>query len=145
MNMMGGPTPNTGTPNNAPAVDMSRQKLNTYIYDYFLKNGNYDVARAICKAVDLDLDAKQSPNRKDINGVTDSMDTDIKDEKKPDDLPSPNVPNASDGSFLYDWWYQFWECFNAQHGRGNNAQTAKYLSNVQVRRLFSHSPSPFPH
>ncbi|KAI4731629.1 hypothetical protein E4T49_00380 [Aureobasidium sp. EXF-10728] len=131
---MGGPTPNSGTPNNASSGDMSRQKLNTYIYDYFLKHGNHEVARAILKTVDLDLDPHQSPDRKDINGVSDSMDTDSKDNnKKPDDLPSPNVPAASDGSFLYDWWHQFWECFNAQHGRGNNTQTAKYLSNVQAR------------
>ncbi|KAI5274513.1 hypothetical protein E4T47_02371 [Aureobasidium subglaciale] len=130
--MMGGPTPNSGTPNNASSGDISRQKLNTYIYDYFLKHGNHDVARAILKTVDLDLDQNQSPDRKDINGVGDSIDPDSKD-KKPDDLPSPNVPAASDGSFLYDWWHQFWECFNAQHGRGNNTQTAKYLSNVQAR------------
>ncbi|THW68020.1 hypothetical protein D6D06_01460 [Aureobasidium pullulans] len=36
-------------------------------------------------------------------------------------------------AFLYDWWHQFWECFNAQHGRATNTQTAKYLSNVQAR------------
>jgi hypothetical protein len=149
MNIMGGPTPNSGTPNNASSGDLSRQKLNTYIYDYFLKYGNHEVARIILKTVDLDLDPHQSPDRKDINGVGDSMDTDSKDNnKKPDDLPSPNVPAASDGSFLYDWWHQFWECFNAQHGRGNNTQTAKYLSNVQVCRCFffesSHLPCPCP-
>ncbi|CAD0021930.1 unnamed protein product, partial [Aureobasidium pullulans] len=131
MNMMGGPTPNSDTPNNASSVDISRQKLNTYIYDYFLKHGNHEVARVILKTVDLDLDHNATPDRKDVNGVNDSMDTDSKDIKKPDDLPSPNVPSASKGSFLYDWWHQFWECFNAQHGRATNTQTAKYLSNVQ--------------
>ncbi|KAL2035284.1 hypothetical protein VTO58DRAFT_101201 [Aureobasidium pullulans] len=133
MNMMGGPTPNSDTPNNASSVDISRQKLNTYIYDYFLKHGNHEVARVILKTVDLDLDHNATPDRKDVNGVNDSMDTDSKDIKKPDDLPSPNVPSASKGSFLYDWWHQFWECFNAQHGRATNTQTAKYLSNVQAR------------
>ncbi|THX73358.1 hypothetical protein D6D04_08573 [Aureobasidium pullulans] len=130
---MGGPTPNSDTPNNASSVDISRQKLNTYIYDYFLKHGNHEVARVILKTVDLDLDHNATPDRKDVNGVNDSMDTDSKDIKKPDDLPSPNVPSASKGSFLYDWWHQFWECFNAQHGRATNTQTAKYLSNVQAR------------
>lgn len=140
MNMMGGPTPNSDTPNNASSVDISRQKLNTYIYDYFLKHGNHEVARVILKTVDLDLDHNATPDRKDVNGVNDSMDTDSKDIKKPDDLPSPNVPSASKGSFLYDWWHQFWECFNAQHGRATNTQTAKYLSNVQMQANMAMRP-----
>lgn len=133
---------NTGTPGNAQpgnAMDSNRVKLHTYIYDYFLKNEFFDLARLLHERVDIEPSPqqKQSPNRKQVNG--DSMDADSKDDvlsNKPGDLPLPNVPNASDSSFLFDWWCQFWDCFHAQRGRGT-ANTKQYLAHVQVSPLFS--------
>lgn len=127
---------NTGTPGNAPignAVDNNRVKLHTYIYDYFLKNEYYDLARSLHDRVEIEhsQQQKQSPNSKQVNG--DSMDADNKDDAhgKPADLPLPAVPSASDSSFLFDWWCQFWDCFQAQRGRGT-ANTKQYLNHVQV-------------
>lgn len=133
---------NIGTPSNAPGggaagSDSShRTKLNTYIYDYFLKNDMFDMARMLYQKVDIEqADPKQSPGQRNMNG--DSMDQDSKDNihGKPDDLPMPKVPAGGDGSFLLDWWGQFWDCYLAQRGRGS-PQTKQYLNQVQV----SHFP-----
>lgn len=142
MNMggIGGPIANQpanhGTPN-APAgssPDTHRVKLHTYIYDYFLKNQYYDLARSLHNTVEIEqaVQPKQSPSqRKEVNG--DAMDTDSKDnlDKKPDDLPDAQVPNASDSAFLFDWWCQFWDMYQGQRGRGTQA-TKQYLNQVQV-------------
>ena len=148
MNMMGGTVGgpvgggqqmmNAGTPGNAPAgnsIEGNRTKLHTYIYDYFLKNEMYDMARLLVKQVDIERadPIKQSPDRKDINRLHDAMDQDSKDglHNKPDDLPLPKVPPTYD-AFLFDWWCQFWDCYAAQRGRGS-PHAKQYLNQVQVR------------
>ena len=148
MNMMGGvggpvggqQMMNMGTPGNAPGgngqSDNHRTKLHTYMYDYFLKNGMFDLARMLLEKADVNtLDPKQSPGQRNVNG--DSMDQDSKDNilGKPDDLPLPQVPPGGNGSFLADWWDQFWDCYLAQRGRGN-PQTKQYLNQVQVSCAF---------
>lgn len=136
---VGGPQMvNTGTPGNAQgggAADANRVKLNTYIYDFFLKNGNFDLARSIHDTLEIEQSPqqKQSPNSKQVNGGHDGMDDKDDILRKPDDLPLPNVPNGSDSSFLFDWWCQFWDCYQAQRGRGT-ATTKQYLNHVQVRQ-----------
>lgn len=138
---MGGPVgaqqmQNVGTPGSmavGSAMD-NKRKLNTYIYDYFLKNDMFDLARALCNEVEIETTEKPSPTRKDINGASDGMDTDSKGDipKKPADLPRPNVPSEVDSSFLLDWWSQFWDCWSAS--RVKTASAAKqYLQHVQVR------------
>lgn len=126
---------NTGTPGGmASGMDGNRVKLHTYIYDYFLKNEYYDLARSVHERLDLETlsQTKQSPNTKQVNG--DSMDADNKDDAhgKPADLPLAAIaPGVSEGSFLFDWWCQFWDCFNAQRSRGP-AASKQYLNHVQV-------------
>jgi len=134
----GQPMMNTGTPVNAPSgntLEANRLKLNTYIYDYFLKHEMYDLARMLVQKVEIEQGEpqKHSPERRDVNGVHDSMEQDTKDalHNKPDDLPTPRVPAASDGSFLLDWWCQFWDCYLAQRGRGSQP-VKQYLTHVQV-------------
>ena len=143
MNMTGGPgvpvaqgPPSTVTPGGASSQTQFRQKFHTYIYDYFLKTQQYDLARGILKTNDIDLVTvpKQSPNsRKEVNGVGDSADSDSKDDmKKPDDLPTAKVPQPTDSPFLYDWFCQFWDLFEAQRGKGTPA-SRNFLQNAQVK------------
>jgi hypothetical protein len=102
------------------------EKLNTYIYDYFLRNKHVSLARAM---LDCDLKMsmeKPSPNNR-ANGV-DPMDV--------EDLPVPQLPanQASDNSFLLDWWVQFWDIYQAtkpQHRASKNA--AQYITHTRVR------------
>ena len=88
-------------------------KLNTYIYDYFIKRGYHDCARALVQDESVILTTepsmKASPGHRDVNGVdADPMLTDSKDGDKlkiPDDLPRPSLPNdTQQSSFLLDWF-----------------------------------------
>ena len=97
----------------APESDQElKTKLNTYIYDYFLKNEQYDLARALQKSTLSILTTKTPPRRP--NGVDDGGD-DSKDDidKKPADLLHPaEVPQLmNENSFLLDWFQLFWEMF----------------------------------
>ncbi|KAJ9657753.1 hypothetical protein H2201_008066 [Coniosporium apollinis] len=123
MNAAGGPVGGAPMMANGPAgltPHDNRLLLNTYIYDYFLRNHHYEIARVILTS-DLPLNTKEeSPSRRDVNGVGDGMDGDSKDDiqKRPDDLPSAAIPpNSSENSFLFDWWGQFWDVFSAHRNK----------------------------
>src|SRR4051794_37293068 len=137
------------TPSNSETVGNMKQRLNTYIYDYFLNFGYHDHARALARDEKFDIYVKQSMKsspggrRKDgeINGVDENaMDTDSKDDLViPDDLPRPDIPNECPGSaFLFDWFCLFNDIFRASQQRakrpgqrdGTPAQT--YLDQTQV-------------
>ena len=104
------------------------KKLNTAIYDYLLRNSQYDIARSFQEKMPIDpkTDTKESPSQRGLqmNGVDDSMD-DSKDNailKRPEDLPLPN--NFTDGPFLQDWWCQFWEIWHGQRNKGRTGTNA---------------------
>ncbi|KXG51891.1 LisH dimerization motif, subgroup [Penicillium griseofulvum] len=115
--------------------------LNTYIYDYFLKRGYHDCARALLQDESIKLNTDNNPKtspgnrRDDVNGMDpDAMMTDGKDGEKikiPDDLPRPNIPNESPSSFLLDWFSLFWEFFWAQRKKGNSNDIRQYLQHNQ--------------
>ena len=119
--------------------------LNTYIYDYFLKRGYHDCARALVHDESVKLKTepatKTSPgNRRDgdMNGIEgDAMMTDGKDGEKikvPDDLPRPNLPNETQhSSFLLDWFSLFWDFFWAQRNKGNRSDVRQYIQHTQVQ------------
>lgn len=126
-----------------PVNDNQRSQLNTYIYEYFLRNGMYDCARSLLNSDQPMNVLKDSPGRRRdengniINGAgDDSIDSDSKDDidsKRPDDLPLPNLPKeCPESCFLYEWWCLFWDMFNAQRGKGEMRNAAQYLSYTQV-------------
>ncbi|KAJ5761383.1 Transcriptional activator somA [Penicillium manginii] len=123
--------------------DGSLNNLNTYIYDYFLKRGYHDCARALLREESMKVNTaepgtKTSPGSRqnDMNGIDGDMMTDGKDGEKikiPDDLPRAMLPNEStQTAFLLDWWGLFWEFFQAQRKRGNNHNVQTYLSHNQT-------------
>ncbi|KAL2824758.1 hypothetical protein BDW59DRAFT_82141 [Aspergillus cavernicola] len=117
--------------------------LNTYIYDYFLKRGYHDCARALLKDESIKLNTeppiKTSPGQRreaEVNGVEgDVMMTDGKDGEKvriPDDLPRPNLfSEGQQSSFLLDWFSLFWEFFWSQRKKGNSTDVRQYLQHTQ--------------
>lgn len=116
-------------------VDM-KAKLNTCIYDYLLRNGEGDVARAL-KNSSLTIQTVQSPPQRKNNGEDNGEDTkDDLDTKKPVDLPWPaDVPaGATDNSFLLDWFQIFWEMFWAQRKDGPKPgpSTTAYMNYQRV-------------
>ncbi|MBE7180389.1 MAG: hypothetical protein INR71_04115 [Terriglobus roseus] len=113
-------------------------KLNTYIYDYLIRHGFHDVARAMHKASKLSdnpmpilLGDGSSPAGRDMNGVDG---VDMKEEvKRPSDLPEPgNKIGAAENCFLEDWWCQFWDLHVGARGQGNGALMT-YINASQVR------------
>jgi hypothetical protein len=121
-----------------------RTMLNTYIYDYFIKEGLYDVARAMLSSKQqINVLQKDSPGRRE-NGLgnasgDDPMDTDSKDDldMRPSDLPAANIPISSDSCFLYEWFGLFWEMLNGHRLKpGGNNQVSSYIQHTQV----SHFP-----
>jgi hypothetical protein len=130
---------NDGTMNNP---DIMINNLNTYIYDYFLKRGYHDCARALVQDESIKLNTDNNPktspgNRRDgdMNGMDpDAMMTDGKDGEKikiPDDLPRPSLPSESPSSFLLDWFSLFWDFFWAQRKKGNSNDVRQYLQHNQ--------------
>ena len=116
-------------------------KMNTYIYDYFLKHQQYECARALLSS-ELKVNyvhSKSSPGRnRDMNGVDENaMDADSKDginSKKPEDLPNPDIvglnPNTS---FLLEWFSLFWDMFLAQRKAPQaSMQAMQYVQHTQV-------------
>ncbi|KAA8645564.1 hypothetical protein EYZ11_012528 [Aspergillus tanneri] len=132
---------NDGNMNTIPETMINN--LNTYIYDYFLKRGYHDCARALVKDESIKLSTeppiKSSPGHRrdaDVNGVDgDAMMTDGKDGEKlkiPDDLPRPNLPSeGQQTSFLLDWFSLFWDFFWAQRKKGNTNDVRQYLQHNQ--------------
>ncbi|KAK2804389.1 hypothetical protein FQN51_002031 [Onygenales sp. PD_10] len=124
------------TPNNP--FDMPTQ-LNTYIYDYFIKRGHYDLARALVQDESFKLTLhKQSPSHHgEMNGVDgDVMATDSKEDVKtriPDDLPRPNfAQDQQPHAFLLEWFGIFWEIFMAQRKRSRNSDATQYVQHTQA-------------
>jgi hypothetical protein len=120
-----GPQGNDTQPN-------QRSQLNTYIYEYFLRNEMYECARAIIQSEQpINVVNKSSPG-----GRADGDDGDIKedrDSKIPDDLPIPNLPEVNPEScFLYEWWCLFWDVFQAQRGKGEGRNVLQYVQHTQV-------------
>ncbi|KAI1170977.1 hypothetical protein F4777DRAFT_84213 [Nemania sp. FL0916] len=146
MSMMGNNTLAPGQVQRPP--ENNRANLNTYIYDYFLREGMFDCARALLNSEQA-LNVHKSP-RRDENGNAignglgdDPMDTDSKDDldsKRPSDLPAPNVPNASDSCFLYEWFCLFWDMLSAQRNKGGVSpqHQNRLRQNNQQQELLRH-------
>jgi len=130
MNVNGGPPDGTPIMGNISNTKRPSEQLNTYIYDYFLRNGHFQAARAMLES-DLKLSTgpaqKYSPKNRP-NGV-DSMDAG-------DELPTPLLPQnqMADNSFLMDWWVQFWDIFQATRNRAQTGPTKgnQYITHTRV-------------
>ena len=112
-------------------------KMNTYIYDYFLKNEKYECARGLLTS-GLKLNTrKTSPSHRDVNGLDDSsMDPDSKDNldsNRHDDLPPPILPTNQSTSFLLEWFSVFWDMYSAHRKDPKASQQAmQYVQHTQV-------------
>lgn len=168
MSVVGGPPAgmnmnNGAGPRGPPPTSTDKVLLNTYIYDYFLKNGMIECARSLYSEAELQTipnSRRNSPSRRAqkhdsdgnaVNGIDENaMDTgegpsqrkneDMDDaSKRADDLPLPKVPaDCPQGSFLFDWWCLFWDIFGARNGGGKSTHAAAaYVTQTQVWASFA--------
>ncbi|KAF2820239.1 hypothetical protein CC86DRAFT_305239 [Ophiobolus disseminans] len=129
MSVNGGPPDGTPIMGNVPMQKRPSEQLNTYIYDYFLRNGHYQAARAMLES-ELKISTgplqKYSPKQRP-NGA-ESMEAG-------DELPAPSLPSnqMADNSFLMDWWVQFWDIFSATRSRANAPPTkgTQYINHTR--------------
>lgn len=149
---------NNGAGPRGPPSSNDKSLLNTYIYDYFLKNEMFECARSLYSEADLQTlpnSRRNSPSRRaqkhdsdgnTVNGIDENaMDTgegpsqrkneDLDDAAKQrgHDLPLPKVPaDCPQGSFLFDWWCLFWDIFGARNGNVKSVNAAAYVAQTQV-------------
>ncbi|KAG9245184.1 SOM1 protein [Calycina marina] len=144
MNALGGPVGgggmpmmNNGAPGGGPRPQMpinesQRSQLNTYIYDYFLRNQMYDCARALYQSDPTMKVIKSSPGQNGDNRGDEESKDDV-DKQRPDDLPRSDVPReCPESCFLYEWWCLFWDMFNAQRGKADNPKVTQYVQHTQA-------------
>lgn len=108
-------------------------RLNTYIYDFFVRSENYECARCLLRSrVAMEPQVRL---REDMNGNDDSMHADSKDDidsKRPDDLPAGPF-NSDNSNFLLDWFSCFWDFYFARSKNPKASQQAmQYLQHTQV-------------
>ncbi|CAG8957947.1 hypothetical protein HYFRA_00000289 [Hymenoscyphus fraxineus] len=117
-----------------PVNDNQRSQLNTYIYEYFLRNEMYDCARSLLRS-DQPMNVLKT-NEGKMNG-DDGANGDSKDDidsKQPEDLPPPNLPKeCPESCFLYEWWCLFWDMFNAQRGKADGRAVMNYVAHTQAQ------------
>jgi hypothetical protein len=136
-----GATPQQGSANDAELREVAYEaQLNTYIYDYFLKKGQWASARALLKSelkvnsVDKNGPGGQGNRPNGVNDNEDSKDGGL-DSKRPNDLPDPaGIDKDSTNSFLFDWFAMFWDMYWAQrpNSRVVGSDAATYMQNTQV-------------
>ena len=142
----GGMGMNSGSPANQALNPNPEQhikmQLNTYIYEYFIRLGHYEIARALRDEAKFEIrtkpGVKQSPGRRkdgDVNGIdTDAMDMEMKSDV-PDDLLPPALgdPNIASNGFLFEWFSIFSDLYGAHRRTGNaNPAAQQYLLQQHV-------------
>ena len=134
------PAMNNGAGAGVRQVNDNRSQLNTYIYEYFLRNEMYECARSLLRSEQPMSLVKDSPGRREEGGNNgigddggDGESKDDVDSKRPRDLPAPNLPkDTPESCFLYEWWCLFWDMFNAQRGKGDGRNVLQYVNHTQV-------------
>ncbi|KAK2740472.1 hypothetical protein FQN57_006099 [Myotisia sp. PD_48] len=143
--MVGGPmggipmVNSVSAPRSEPSTsfqDAMTAQLNTYIYDYFLKQGYHDCARALWQddkvSINTNPVSKPSTGRREgeVNGV-DGDDSKDNTKQIPDDLPRPNLGDSQQSSFLFDWFNIFWDVYSAQRKKSRTPEVVHYLNHTQ--------------
>ena len=104
------------TPNYEP-----RDMLNTYIYEYFCRTDNHKLAKAMLDQ-DMNVLVKPKSSPRNMNGIDPAF----------GDPPLQHLPasQATEQSFLLDWWVQFWDIFSA--ARGRQTKGSQYIAHARV-------------
>ena len=117
--------PNGALPKQEEVLE-AEQKLNNWIYGYFLQREQWDLARYL-KNSNLVFSPALANNEDEMNGVTEDSKSGISD-KKPADLPiAKSALDENGGSLLQGWFALFWDMFSAQRHRSDASKNANHL------------------
>ncbi|KAI4208241.1 MAG: hypothetical protein LQ346_000121 [Caloplaca aetnensis] len=125
-----GATPRPGNEEEEPNFEA---RLNTYIYDYFVKTQRFECAKAM---LNDGMQVRTKRPNSDVNGAG-NMHVDSKDDldsKIPDELPLAAVPTDPQGaSFLLEWFGLFWDVYFAHQRRSPPASqpAMQYVQRTQ--------------
>ncbi|KAL9589281.1 MAG: hypothetical protein Q9203_001935 [Teloschistes exilis] len=123
----------TPRPGNEEEHENYVETLNTYIYDYFLKNHHFDCAKAMLND-HMPVATVNKHRGDDVNGNMHSDTKDDRESKIPDDLPLAAVPTDSQGAcFLFEWFGLFWDVFFAHQRKTPpaSADAMQYVARTQ--------------
>lgn len=147
----------TDRPDNETTSSAADQRLlNTYIYDYLVKQSCSATALAFKKEVDiptiseeearkrrasddnpegsleknLDASSQQKEAASRLNG-TDDVDIASNSDTSSKNAPA-DVPIDLEGGFLVEWWTVFWDMFAARQGRPSSSNAASFIAHSQV-------------
>jgi len=114
-----------------------KTRMNTYIYDYFIKQEQYDCAKILLDSPLNVLTTSNKPNPGHRTNGIDEGDHDSKDDidlKRPHGLPYPDIGDSSDdSSFLLEWFSLFWDMFLAAgKKKGASGPAMQYVQHNQV-------------
>jgi len=132
MAAMGAANANANANANKRMATDPREQLNTYIYDYFLRNSHFKLARAMLDSSDtvkMSTGPPQKPSPSNRPNGAEALDQD-----GADGFPSPQLPpnQMADNSFLLDWWVQFWDIYQATKTRTGPAKGTQYIQHTRV-------------
>lgn len=131
--------------NIGPSMQLSeyqRQQLNTYIYEYFIRNRMFDCAQSLLNSEKHLSAIEESPRRRQANGNgmrngtpnhgdSDNSKGDMNSETSGGLSVTSTTQESPESSFLYEWWCLFWDMFTAQRGRGEERQ--QLLLNLEMQ------------
>lgn len=117
-----------------------KERLPTFIYDYFLKTRRPNMAQALLSDPECDIKTKDkpkpSPNGRDING---DMPKDAI-AKRIEEMPTADLSESlPHDSFLQDWFCLFWDMFNASNGKNSTPASNNYNN---INNVSSHPQPP---
>ena len=126
---------------NEPELDYDT-RLNTWIYDHFVRKEYYGCARAMVNSQQMNIrfrPPKSSPGRRaEANGTDEGiMETDMKDEidsRRPDDIPAADVgSDKAEPSILMEWFCLYWDFWMAQRkNQRATPQASQYVLHTQA-------------
>lgn len=104
-------------------VGDAKTMLNTCIHNYFISEGKHDLAMSLMNSgLAVHHDGIKKDPKNQVNGIDPSNDGDSKDDQK------NRVSNGEMAdNFLLDYWFMFWDMWNASKGKTQDGNANQYL------------------
>lgn len=106
-----------------------KQLLNTYIYDFLVKNKLPQTAKTFVNEADISSQEENSGNSN-----TSPTSPGFLQYQKDNNLPIVKVTMDAPQSFLFEWWQVFWDVFQAKNNNKQSSQVAMQYYQLQLMK-----------